>query len=71
MTETVKVLSAEVDFSEEDSLELSEVGKMEIEKPFRGMVLEVDSPASENLCDVLSDMSGWLIFTSRLQDPTG
>jgi hypothetical protein len=26
MTETVKVLSAEVDFSEEDSLELSEVG---------------------------------------------
>jgi hypothetical protein len=34
---------------------------MEIEKSFRGVVLEIDSPASENLCDVLSDMSGWLI----------
>jgi hypothetical protein len=61
MTETVRVLSAKVDFTEEDLLELSEVGRRKIEKSFRGMILKVDSPASENLCDALSDLSGWLV----------
>lgn len=65
MTETVKIISVKIDISGEDHQEISLKDKRKIEEQFQGKVVKVSHPAEENLCDHLSDTSGWLITIAR------